>query len=378
MTLRCVLFGAALSVLTASSALGAPPQGPQGPQQGRARRVVVAGPQEDVIAARVQKELTALGFEAVRVGALEGCARSAVIVAALDSDAIAAACSDGDQVGVWVADGTSTLRLRDVVAAREDAPANPKENDRGRETIAVRAAEVTRATIALREAEEDAARAAPPASPSPATTTSAPTEGWENLDRSEAKPEPARKPIDRRTPRFNASVGASALMGIDATVGALSGQIAVGVFKRLSVAARIEYPFESQRLSSNVGLVHVSPAFAGAGLELPLFAPTSFIIPRFGAGVGAAWMRVEKRAVDAFFSNNASSIGPDSSDTIASPAGYVSAGLSMRVFGPMRLMVDGLFGTTLGRFVARDQGEEVAYWGQPLAALALRAEVMLP
>ena len=83
-----------------------------------AHRVLVAGPDDDAIAARVQKELTALGFETLRVGALEGCARSAVVRAAQEESAIAAACSDGDQVGVWVTDG-DTLRLKDVVVVRE-------------------------------------------------------------------------------------------------------------------------------------------------------------------------------------------------------------------------------------------------------------------
>ena len=48
----------------------------------------------------------------------------------------------------------------------------------------------------------------------------------------------------------------------------------------------------------------------------------------------------------------------------------------MRVGGPFRLMVDGLFGTTANRLVVRDSGVHVAYWGQPMAALALRAELM--
>ncbi len=370
MKVRCWFASTTFSVLTTSIALGAPPTSSE---QARARRVVVAGPEDDLIAARVEKELTALGFEPVRVGALEGCARSAVIVAALDSNAIAATCSDGDQVGVWIADGAS-LRLRDVVVARADGT-NDNESDRGRETTAVRAAEVTRATIALREAEEDPARTAPPPPP-PVTTTSTTPGGWEKFDTSEPKPAPP-PPTPRHAPRFYASAGASALMGVDASVGALSGQVGVGIHKRLSLAARIEYPFEAQRLVSSAGIVRVAPAFAGAGLELPLFTTSSFVIPRFGAGIGAAWMRVSKLPQDSFDFGNLGAPVVESSDVVASPAGYLSAGVSMRVYGPMRLMVDGIFGTTLGRFVARDQGEEVAYWGQPLASLAARVEVML-
>lgn len=375
MRLNVMLCVAGLSMATTSLAVAAPPAA-----GGRARRVVVAGPQEDGIASRVHKELTALGFEAIRVGALEGCARSAVIVAALDNDAIAAACSDGDQVGVWIADG-STLRLRDVVVAREDAELVPKQgsetaNDRGRETTAIRAAEVTRATIALREAEEDAARENPPAPP---PTTPLPVDReWAALDRDEVKPPP--KAPERRTPMFTGSAGVSALMGVDATVGAVSGQVTVGVFEHLSIAARLELPFESRTLFTGTCCrsLDVSPGVAGAGLEFPLFRPSSFIIPRFGAGVGAAWLRVS-RSSDSFVaaSDGSPVLTPGGSDTVASPAGYVTAGLSMRVVGPMRLMVDGIFGTTLSRFVARDAGDQLAFWGQPLASLAFRAEVMV-
>ncbi|MDF2691962.1 MAG: hypothetical protein K0S65_345 [Labilithrix sp.] len=323
------------------------------------RRVIVAGPDDDTIATRIQKEITALGFEAVRVGSLDGCARSAVVVAAQDSAAAAATCSDGDQVGIWIADG-GTLRLRDVVVVRE-------EGDAGRETTAVRAAEVTRVIVAMHEAEAEARANAPPA-PAPVTSP-APAESDEGA---EPKPPP---PATRRAPTFLASAGLSGLLGIDASVAAFSGQLEVGILRYLTAAARVEIPLTSSELGGTSGL-NVAPGFAGGGIVVPLTSPDAFIIPRLGAGIGAAWIKATRRTPLTSGPFDPQSFATSSSDSTASFAGYANVGFSMRVYGPLRLVVDSIFGMTTSRLVVRDQGTHAAYWGVPFGGVALRVELL--
>src|SRR5262249_44886310 len=97
------------------------------PETARPHRVVVAGRYEDPLASRVQKELTALGFETIRAGMLDNCAGPSVRASVKEANAVAAACSNGDEVDVWAMDRTS-LRLQDVLMAGEQ----------GRELTAVR------------------------------------------------------------------------------------------------------------------------------------------------------------------------------------------------------------------------------------------------
>ncbi|MBX3197111.1 MAG: hypothetical protein KF894_03055 [Labilithrix sp.] len=334
-----------------------------------ARRVVVAGPAEDTIANRIQSELAALGFEALRVGALDGCARSAVGLATRDAEAVAATCSDGDQVGVWVADGDD-LRLRDVVVVREDG-------EPGRETTAVRAAEVTRATISAYEAEEETRReTTPPPTRAPSPTAAPPTgpAAWETVDRPSQKPRPS-EPSPRRAPTVLAGAGLGALMGVDASTLVFSGQAEVGVLRHLTATARIEYPIESSALGLGSTL-SVAPAFAGGGVGVPLASPESFVIPRLGAGLGVAWLRATRPESAVFDANGSFFTQPETSDSVASLAGYATAGISMRIYRPLRLIADGLFGSTTSRLVARDRGMHVAYWGAPFGALSLRAELL--
>jgi hypothetical protein len=354
---RIVLFVASISLATTGAVFAAEPTGP--PTNTKPHRVVVAGPQEDAIATRIQKELTALGFETIRVGALDGCARSAVVVAATDSDAVAAACSDGDQVGVWVADSNG-LRLRDVVVARE-------EGDRARETTAVRAAEITRATIAMHDAEEE--KSSPPRATSTARRP-APAQ-WDTYDHGGVSPIKPAAAVSRRAPAFVGAAGVSSLLGVDASVAAFSGQIEVGILRNVAAAARLEFPMESSTIS-NAANIQVAPAFAGVCPNFPLSAPTSFIIPRLGGGVGIAWVNALRPAG----SNNEGRPTSEGKDTTASPAFFANAGLSMRIVGPLRMAVEGAFGTTTSRMVVRNEGNAIAYWGQPFGALSLRMELM--
>ncbi len=352
---RALLFAAGIALAAAGSTRVA--------EAAPARRVVVAGPEDDALAARVQKELTALGFETSRLGALDGCARSAVVVAARDLDAVAAACSDGDQVGVWVAEG-GTLRLRDVVVVLE-------EGDPGRETTAVRAAEVARATIAMRDAEEEAARA----KPAPPASLDQPGD-WETFDQAPA-PTPPREKAANRAPTFLVAAGTSALMGVDATALAFSGKAEIGVLKHVTAGARIEYPLDTVAVGGGSALL-VAPAFAGVGIGIPVTGPDAFLIPRFGAGFGLAWIKATRPASQSFdMSGPIFGTTRDVSDSTSAFAVQVDAGLSMRIYRSLRIAADGVLGSTTSRLVVRDRGANDANWGAPFGALALRLELMI-
>ena len=66
------------------------------------------------------------------------------------------------------------------------------------------------------------------------------------------------------------------------------------------------------------------------------------------------------------------------SDTTWSFATYGTAALSMRIVGPVRMNVDGVFGTTFSRLVVQTNNAHRAYWGAPFGALALRLEALVP
>jgi hypothetical protein len=250
------------------------------------------------------------------------------------------------------------------VVAREEASADP--GDRGRETTAVRAAEVTRTTIAM--VEEEAARSPKPKpAPQPA--------GWESFDRPTPKPEPPKQ-LSHRAPSLVGSAGVSTLMGVDASATAFSTQFEIGVLRNMTAAARLDYPVEKSDVG-NGSTLRLAPAFAGAGVGFPLTAPSSFMIPRVGAGIGLVWINATRGASQTFDRTGNFVVSTmEGSDSIASPAGYANVGLSMRVYGPLRFTVDGILGTTTSRLVVREQGVHMAYWGQPFGTLAMRVELM--
>jgi hypothetical protein len=337
------------------------------------RRVLVAGPSKDPVTERMLNELRAMGLDPVRSGAAEGCARAAVLAAISAADADAAICADGDSIGVWVREPDG-LRLRDVIVTNDVDPA-------ARDVAAMRGAEIARASLELLEAasQDPPARAASnPAPASPAPGPPAAEEMPPDADRGTVAAR-GEDSSARRTPRLVVGGGISTLLGADASVGAFGGQIEVGVTRFLSLAARIEWPFERHRLHVSSGTVAVAPALMGLGVTLPLARPRAFMIPRVGGGAGAVRLEAEP---ETFFDvrppgGTAPGTTPQS-ETLWSPALYGSAGLSMRLAGPVRLAVDGLFGATAHRMVVRTPARHEAYWGRPFGAIAMRVEVLVP
>jgi hypothetical protein len=335
-----------------------------------ARRIVVAGREGDALTERVQKELAAMGVEVVRVEAGDGCSRSAVSSRVREAAAHAATCTDGDAVGVWIIEPAG-LRLRDVIVARTP-------DDEQRDMAALRAAETARASIDLLDQEAEAkAQAAKSAPPPPPSTVKPPASASPTADRPASAP--AKKDI-KRTPAFVAGVGLSTLMGADASVAAFSAEAEVGVTRWLAIAPRLELPVEDRDVAGAPSL-KVRPGFTGIAALVPVMHPGSFVIPRFGAGVGAAWITADASPTSftRFEQDGSVNTFPTTtagSDTTWSFAAYGTAALSMRIFGPVRMNVDGVFGSTMARLVVRTQGNDRAYWGAPFGALAIRLEAL--
>lgn len=349
---------AAMVALTAAKAASAD----------EAVRVVIAGPKKDPIAARLEKELVALGFAPVAVGAVE-CRDANIVTAVQNAGASAALCSNNGRVAVWTDDGHE-LKLRDTVMAKDAHAA---------ETIAMQAAEVMRANIAFREPEP-----VPPV-PAPRPPEPAPTGGWDELE-NEDRAAPVRNETPRRAPLFTLSAGASYLMGQAASLGGLSLGASARVLPIGSITLHVDAPLSAARAEpmstvspSDGSKVRVAPGLAGIGFEVPFAPPSSFVIPRLGASLGIAWLRATKTSgllrdqFGSFVSTTA-----ESGDSIVAPAAFLSSGFSFRVAGPMRLVADGLIGATSGSIAIRNQGVLISRWGLPFGSVGLRAELLLP
>lgn len=341
------------------------------PARAATGRVLVAGPPDDPLAWRVIQELVAMGFDAVRSDGADGCTRAAVATRAEVEHAVGAVCSDGTNVVVYSAEKTG-LRIRDVVVA---------QGANGKDTAAVRSAEILRASLELRESEP-APEPAPPPPPAPPTRDeSAPP--WKPAAAEKAAP-PVASP--RRTPLFALGAGLGSLMGVDASVATFSGRIDLGVSKTLTLALHAEIPIESAKVNTSDGDAAVSPGFVGAGVSLPILPPSKVVVPRIGAGLGVAWLKgspisgapTPQPLPPGFGEQTSPSSIVNKTDTVASVALYADAGLTIRIAGPVRFGVDGLFGSTGSRMVVRSSTGNIAFWGQPFGGLAVRAELVIP
>jgi len=365
----CILVAAPLLV-TATTGHAAP--------EGKPRKAVVAGPADDPLVSRVQKELTALGFETVRIGPADGCTFQALAPRVESAGAVAAACSDGEQVGVWALERPG-LRLREVVLGGSD--------DHARDVAAVRAAEIMRAAVELKEQEDNEAAVRGELAPRPPPTWKSERDREVAANDRPVTPTPPADGqdsslVERKAPIVAAGVGMGALLGADASTGTFNAHAEVGILRWLAIAGRLDYPLETQELSRGGQQFEVAPGFAGGGASLPLMSSSSFVIPRLGAGFGVSWINARAPDRRSFVSNSDGSITEfvaqrGGSDMTASPVAYLSAAVSMRIYGPMRLTADGMLGSSVSRMVVRSSNTHIAYWGQPLGALSLRLEVLI-
>ena len=329
-------------------------------------RVVVLGSKTDPIAVRLQKELVAMGFDAGRVDGATECSRDAIAAWIDEMRAAGAACSNGTSVAVWVV-SPSGLRLADMVTPGEGDAAAP-------DLIAVRAAEITRATLELSPADATPAAALPPSRPPPSWTTELP---FPEIDGGLHRPNPVATPPHPRMPKASIGAGVSALMGADVTSAAFDMELDVRVVRSLGIATRMAVTPSAPTVSTGRRDVTVSPNLFAIGPIFALAPLESVVVPRLGGGVGFVWLRTNATiSNNNGFEESEGLIGTAlKSDSIVSPMLYANAAMSLRVTGPLRLTIDGMLGTTGHRMVVRSDGQHVAYWGQPFGSLAARAEL---
>ena len=339
--------------------------GTLGVAQAGSTKVVVAGPEQDPIAGRLQKELVAMGFDPVRVDDAAACSRASIAGWIKETHAAGAACSNGSKVTVWVV-GRAGVRVADVVTA------NDADGEGASDVVALRAAEVTRATLELPDGDE----AAPPPPPPAPTWRSAPS--TPAVDVVQSRPTPKEPPP--RTPKVLFGAGVSGVLGADAKDPALDFALEFRVQRYFAIAARVDVPLQSTNISTSHADFKIAPAVFASGLSFPLAGVDSVVVPRVGSGLGVVWLRSEATTnnidpntlnVPATFTPSASTNRAD----IFSPLVYLNAALSVRIAGPFHIAVEGMLGTTTYRMVVRDQGVPVAYFGQPLATLAMRGEL---
>lgn len=344
-------------------------------------RVIIAGPKKDPIAARLEKELVALGYAPIAVGAMPDCTAPAVGDAVKNAGASAALCSNGERIAVWTDDGTD-VKLRDSVQVKGNGASASGASSI--DTVAMQAAEVMRANIAFREPEP----VAPEASPSPAMSDEKwgnDTGNWDDL-LNEDRAMRRKKQSPPRAARFGAGVGASTLTGAGALVSGLSFGVSYGAHRSFSLNAQLELPLASttaRSLTSEVPRDHspvrITPGLVGAGVEFPFLPPDAKVIPRLGIAGGAAWLHATKApgsVADQF--GNAASTTQETSATKAALAGWITGSLSFAIVGPMRASLNGLIGSTAGQIAVLNQGVPVAKWGTPIASFGARLELLLP
>ncbi|HEY8078095.1 MAG TPA: hypothetical protein VIF62_28405 [Labilithrix sp.] len=319
------------------------------------RRVVVSGPQNDAVAARVVKELVAMGFDVVRAPDGADCTRRAVAARLRDEGGDAAACSDGDSVAIWIAEPAAP-RLRDVVVVRDD-------DAHSREVAAVRAAEIARASLQL-----DEPAPLPPPTREP------------ELEPASSLPVPADRATpptsQRRTATLLAGFGVGTAINPGATVGTLTGRIEIGVLRHVSLALRADIPFDARNLdvsSTATSPIKASSGFVGAGVSFPFLPPSSILVPRLGGGFALLWVKTTSTGIVP------SGEAADQSTSGSMLGAYADGALSLRIYGPLRIAVDGAIGATPARVVVRDSTfANVAYFGQPFGAFGSRLELELP
>lgn len=323
------------------------------------RRIVVAAAPGDPIGDRLEKELTALDIRTDRVDDANHCARVVVGARLQEKSGWVAACSDGEMIRIFTRDASGNVRFRQVVAESPDA-------DEPASRVALRAAEISRAIL-----EHGAGDADPP--PTFVTYDKSETAGIDRVVLPPAGDASSTPRRDERTPPWLLSAGVSRLMGVDVGANALSAKVALRVAKQAMLGARLDLPIgqgaAGQYFTPTWGLVSTTmkPIVLGMTVDLPLVDASSRFVPTLSAGLGAVMLDVSAAPYGGSFTKER--------DLLATAQANVGAGGSLRIYGPVRLAVDALIGTTLQRLTLSVGGDDVASWGQPFGALAMRIEV---
>jgi hypothetical protein len=321
------------------------------PARADAARVAVLAPDGQPIAARLQRNLTSLGYQ-VANATITVCTRESVTRQLDELHADAALCADGDAVGVWTRDGERIV-LKDAIVAQA-------ADDRGHEVTAARA------VMALREGLGKADGKA--GSPGSLTIVANPSgSGTPSKDEWSAPPAaPPAKP-SRIAPPLVLGAGPAMAASRDGTSFAVSVEGQIGLGRYVALVPSITFIPVNRVVERDEGSASFRPTLFAVGIGIPILRTSSFIVPRVGAGYGILWMHVAPESA----APPATMRAPE--DLVA-PVFYSTASLSFAVYKNLRVVAEGMGGVSSHDMIVRIARSSAAHWGVPLGGLALRGE----
>ncbi len=332
-------------------------------------RIAVLGPSDAPIVPRLQRNMESLKLDVLNA-TVSVCTRDVVtrLIGELRVDT--AVCTDGDQISVWVIEGERLVLKEAVVVQSAD--------ERAQELAAARAAMALQAlppknAPAAKDARADGAPerggytiiANGPTATVVPTNDARPAEAPPEKDRPAQAPTPSRK--ERITPPFVLGAGPALAASRHGNSFAISAEAEIGVSRYVALIPWIQFVPANRTAEAPAGTASFRPTIFGLGFGIPLLRPSSFVVPRLGAGYGILWMHVSPESVV----GTATARPPE--DLLA-PIMYVSAATSFKVTPSFRIAAEGMAGTSSHHMVVRIGGERAAQWGVPLASLALRGE----
>ena len=325
-------------------------------------RVAVLGPSEAPILPRLQRNVSSLKLDAVNA-TVSVCTRDVVtrLVGELRVDT--ALCTDGDQISVWVLDGERLVLKEAVVVQSSD--------ERAQELAAARAAMALQALPAKDAPRGSAPRGGlmivangPDATAVPANDAPPGTSPQEK-DRPAPVVTPSSK--ERFAPPFVLGAGPAIAASRHGNSFAISAQADIGVSRYVALVPWVQFVPANRSVEAPLGTASFRPTIFGLGFGIPLLRPSSFVVPRLGAGYGILWMHVAPESA-----TGSASMRPP--EDLLAPLIYTTAAASFKVTPSFRAVAEGMVGTSTHDMIVRIGNQPAAHWGVPLASIALRGE----
>jgi len=344
-------------------------------------RVALLGPSDAPILPRLERNIASLRLDALNA-TVSVCTRDVVTRLVSELRVDAAVCTDGDQISVWVMDGERLVleeavvvqspedRAQELAAARaamallalpaKGAP--PESAPPGGFTIVASGASA--ATVASGADGADGANGTT-ATVVPASDAAASAVTPQEKDRPATPPEAPSK--ERITPPFVLGAGPAIAASRHGNSFAISAQAEIGVSRYVAVVPWVQFVPANRDVEAPLGTASFRPTIFGLGFGIPFLRPSSFVVPRLGAGYGILWMHVAPESA----TSSATMRPPE--DLIA-PMVYATAAASFKVTPSFRVAAEGMVGSSTHDMIVRIANEPAAHWGVPLASLALRGE----
>jgi hypothetical protein len=257
--------------------------------------------------------------------------------------------------------GPEFLHLEDIIPAADD-------DSRG---VAVRVAEVTRASLSLtgREDKSDAATAA---------QRDRRANEQLNIEVDELLTRDALRPGQpKRATGTTLGLGLARLAsgGVGATTLDLFAALELSQYLIPHLRALIPIADGHVPLVQHQASLQLSPGTVLSGVRVPVLPQAFPVRAHVGAAIGVAWLGAEVSTI-----GRPSSTGLDRyhASSIMSPCTAADVAVGVRLLGPIHLAVDGMLGVTASEIAVRGMGEPFLTWGEPFVAASGRVEVVVP